>query len=175
MASESAKTLDDISWCILRELQLDGRVSFTELGRRVGLSTPAVAERVRNLEAAGVIRGYRAEIDLAKVGLPMLAVVRMSAVGDVLTRMTALSRELPEVLECHRATGADSFIMKVAVSSVEHLERLIDRLTPFGTTSTSIVLSSPVTGRIVEAPIAESAARKPAPARPAARAPRSGR
>lgn len=173
MASESAKPPDEISWRILRELQLDGRVSFTELGRRVGLSTPAVAERVRNLEAAGVIRGYRAEIDLAKVGLPMLAVVRMSAVGDVLTRMTALSRELPEVLECHRATGADSFIMKVAVSSVEHLERLIDRLTPFGTTSTSIVLSSPVTGRIVEAPIAESTARKPAAARPAARAPRS--
>ena len=87
MASETTKPPDEISWRILRELQLDGRVSFTELGRRVGLSTPAVAERVRNLEAAGVIRGYRAEIDLAKVGLPMLAVVRMSAVGDVLTRM----------------------------------------------------------------------------------------
>ncbi|QQR73049.1 MAG: Lrp/AsnC family transcriptional regulator [Holophagales bacterium] len=175
MASETTKPPDEISWRILRELQLDGRVSFTELGRRVGLSTPAVAERVRNLEAAGVIRGYRAEIDLAKVGLPMLAVVRMSAVGDVLTRMTQLSRELPEVLECHRATGADSFIMKVAVSSVEHLERLIDRLTPFGTTSTSIVLSSPVTGRIVEAPIAEGGARKPAAARPVTRAPRSAR
>jgi Lrp/AsnC family leucine-responsive transcriptional regulator len=121
------------------------------------LSTPAAAERVKNLEAAGVIRGYRAEIDLNKVGLPILAVIRMSAVGDVLTRITAAVRDMPEVLECHRATGADSFIMKVAVASVEHLEALIDRLTPFGSTSTSIVLSSPVTRNIVERPGQETA------------------
>jgi Lrp/AsnC family leucine-responsive transcriptional regulator len=132
-------------------------LSFAELGRRVGLSTPAAAERVKNLEAAGVIRGYRAEIDLNKVGLPILAVIRMSAVGDVLTRITAAVRDMPEVLECHRATGADSFIMKVAVASVEHLEALIDRLTPFGSTSTSIVLSSPVTRNIVERPGQETA------------------
>ncbi|MCM2316902.1 MAG: Lrp/AsnC family transcriptional regulator, partial [Thermoanaerobaculia bacterium] len=110
-------------------------------------------------EAAGVIRGYRAEIDLDKVGLPILAVIRMSAVGDVLTRITSAVRAMPEVLECHRATGADSFIMKVAVASVEHLEALIDRLTPFGTTSTSIVLSSPVARNSVERP-GEEAARK---------------
>jgi Lrp/AsnC family leucine-responsive transcriptional regulator len=152
MTSDSSKLLDATGWRILRELQLDGRVTFTELGRRVGLSTPAVAERVRRFEAAGILKGYRADIDLASVGLPILAVVRMSVMGDVLGRITALARELPEVLECHRATGADSFVMKVAVASVEHLERLIDRLTPFGSTSTSIVLSSPVSGRIVEAP-----------------------
>jgi Lrp/AsnC family leucine-responsive transcriptional regulator len=81
----------------------------------------------------------------------------MSAVGDVLTRITAAVRDMPEVLECHRATGADSFIMKVAVASVEHLEALIDRLTPFGSTSTSIVLSSPVTRNIVERPGEETA------------------
>jgi Lrp/AsnC family leucine-responsive transcriptional regulator len=165
MSYESAKLLDATGWRLLRELQQDGRASFTELARRVGLSTPAVAERVRNLEAAGIVRGYRAEIDLAKVGLPILAVVRMSVMGDVLGRITAMARDLPEVLECHRATGADSFIMKVAVSSVEHLENLIDRLTPFGTTSTSIVLSSPVTGRIVDA-------RLPRAERPAANASR---
>ncbi len=167
MSYESTRLLDAIGWRLLREIQQDGRASFTELARRVGLSTPAVAERVRNLEAAGIIRGYRAEIDLAKVGLPILAVVRMSVMGDVLSRISALARELPEVLECHRATGADSFIMKVAVSSVEHLENLIDRLTPFGTTSTSIVLSSPVTGRIVEAPTSRGEKVAEAPARPA--------
>lgn len=146
----SAKLLDAKGWELLRELQADARLSFAELGRRVGLSTPAVAERVRNLEAAGVISGYRAELDLKKLGLPILAMIRISAVGDVLPRITAVVRAMPEVLECHRGTGADSFIMKVAVASVAHLETLIDRLTPFGTTSTSIVLSSPVERRLVD-------------------------
>ncbi len=156
----NVKLLDARGWALLRELQLDARLSFAELGRRVGLSTPAVAERVRNLEAAGVITGYRAELDLKKLGLPILAMIRISAVGDVLPRITAVVRSMPEVLECHRGTGADSFTMKVAVSSVAHLETLIDRLTPFGGTSTSIVLSSPVEKRLIEKPVA-------APVRPA--------
>ena len=145
----TVKLLDAKGWALLRELQQDARLSFAELGRRVGLSTPAVAERVRNLQSAGVITGYRAEVDPRKLGLPILAIVRLNVVGDVLPRVTALVRALPEVLECHRGTGADSFVMKVAVASVEHLEALIDRLTPFGTTSTSIVLSSPVPRRVV--------------------------
>jgi Lrp/AsnC family leucine-responsive transcriptional regulator len=162
MSLDYPKALDAIGWRILEELQEEGRLTFTELGRRVGLSTPAAAERVRQLEAAGVIRGFRAEIDLAKVGLPILAVVRMSVMGDVLGRITAVALEMPEVLECHRGTGADSFIMKVAVASVEHLERLIDRLTPFGTTSTSIVLSSPVARRaIARQPAAPQARGRP--------------
>ncbi|MCL4837780.1 MAG: Lrp/AsnC family transcriptional regulator [Thermoanaerobaculia bacterium] len=152
MAFPAERMLDATGWRLLQELQEDARLSFAELGRRVGLSTPAVAERVRNLEAAGLVRGYRAEIDLAKLGLPILAFVRMSVVGDVLGRITAVAQELPEVLECHRGTGDDSFVMKVAVASVEHLEHLIDRLTPFGTTSTSIVLSSPVPRRTVAPP-----------------------
>lgn len=153
MAFPTERMLDATGWRLLQELQEDARLSFAELGRRVGLSTPAVAERVRNLEAAGLVRGYRAEIDLAKLGLPILAFVRMSVVGDVLGRITAVAQELPEVLECHRGTGADSFIMKVAVASVEHLEHLIDRLTPFGSTSTSIVLSSPVPRRTIAPPL----------------------
>jgi len=161
----SVKLLDARGWALLRELQLDARLSFAELGRRVGLSTPAVAERVRNLEAAGVITGYRAGLDLKKLGLPILAMIRISAVGDVLPRITSVVRSMPEVLECHRGTGADSFTMKVAVSSVAHLETLIDRLTPFGTTSTSIVLSSPVEKRLIEKPVAASVrpAKEPKP------------
>ncbi len=150
----TVRLLDAKGWAILRELQLDARLSFAELGRRVGLSTPAVAERVRNLEAAGVITGYRAEVDPKKLGRPILALVRLSVVGDVLPRVTALVRAMPEVLECHRGTGGDSFTLKAAVASVAHLEALSDRLTPFGTTSTSIVLSSPVERRILEGPAA---------------------
>lgn len=144
------KLLDERGWQILRELQRNARLPFAELGRRVGLSTPSVAERVHHLEAAGVLKGYRAEVDLAKLGLPILAFIRVNVVGDVLARITALVREMPEVLECHRGTGTDSFTLKVAVATVAHLERVIDRLTPHGTTATSIVLSSPVSTRIVD-------------------------
>lgn len=149
---EIQNTVDAIDWQILEILQDDGRASFTELARKVGMSTPAVAERVRQLEAAGVIRGYRADVDLTKVGRPILAIVRMSVVGDVLAKITDNVRKMPEVLECYRGTGADSFTAKVAVASIEDLEKLIDRLTPYGTTSTSIVLSTPVARRTIASP-----------------------
>ena len=136
-------------WKLLQELQINGRLSYAELGRRVGLTTPAVVERVKRMEEAGIIVGYHADIDPMKVGMPITAFIRMSVVGDVFTRITAVVKNSPEVVECHRGTGADSFIMKVHVRSVEHLESLIDRLTPFGTTSTSIVLSSPVEKRAI--------------------------
>jgi len=121
---------------------MDARVSFAELGRRVGLSTPAVAQRVRRMEDEGIIRAYRAEISPALVGLPITAFIRMSIVGDVLAKLTARVRSMPEIVECHRGTGEDSFIMKVNVVSVGHLEDVIDHLTPFGTTSTSLILTS---------------------------------
>jgi Lrp/AsnC family transcriptional regulator, leucine-responsive regulatory protein len=102
------------------------------------------------MEEAGIIVGYHADIDPMKVGMPITAFIRVSVVGDVFTRITSVIRNSPEVVECHRGTGADSFIMKVHVRSVEHLENLIDRLTPYGTTSTSIVLSSPVERREIQ-------------------------
>jgi Lrp/AsnC family transcriptional regulator, leucine-responsive regulatory protein len=139
--------IDDVSWQIIEHLQNDGRMSFAELGRRVGLTLPAVAERVRKMQDAGVITGFRAEIDPAAIGLPIAAFIRVSVVGDVFARIAKAVREMPEVLECHRGTGADSFTLKVAVESVQHLERLIDKLTPFGNTSTSIVLSTLVKRR----------------------------
>ncbi|MEO8025574.1 MAG: Lrp/AsnC family transcriptional regulator [Bryobacteraceae bacterium] len=150
-SSRSQVALDPTDWKIVSALQHNARTSFAELGRHVGLSTPAAAERVRKLEDSGVILGYRAEIDPVRIGLPILAFVRLSVVGDVFTRITALVKDMPEVLECHRGTGADSFMMKVAVANVGHLETLIDRLTPFGTTTTSIVLSTPVTRRHLKA------------------------
>lgn len=150
MALDNEKLLDGISWKLLLELQEDARLSYAELGRRVGLTTPAVIERMRRLEEAGIIVAYRAEIDTKKVGLPITAFIRMSVSGNVTERITNLVRELSEVLECHKGTGGDSFIMKVAVSSVEHLESLIDKLTSYGTTSTSIVLSTPVERRVIK-------------------------
>lgn len=143
--------LDQIDWKILKELQEDARTSFAELGRRVGLTTPAVIERVRKLEDAKIIRGYRAEIDTAKVGLPITAFIRMSITGVDYSHIIEVVNESNEILECHRGTGGDSFIMKVAVADVENLQTLIDKLVPFGITTTSIVLSSPVTGRVIEA------------------------
>ena len=142
--SAKGKHLDPLGWKMLIELQKDARISFAELGRRVGLSTPAVALRVRRMEEEGIIRAYRAEISPSHVGLPITAYIRMSIVGDVLPRLTAQIRSMTEVVECHRGTGADSFIMKVNVISVEHLNDVIDRLTPYGTTSTSLVLGSVV-------------------------------
>jgi len=142
--------MDEIDWKILKELQTNARISFAELGRRINLTTPAVIERIRKLEDAKIITGYRAEIDTAKVGLPITAFVRMSISGVDYSRIIEVAEKSKEVLECHRGTGGDSFIMKVAVADVEHLQNLIDRLTPYGITTTAIVLSSPVKKRVIE-------------------------
>lgn len=143
------KLLDEVSWKILRELQIDARISFAELGRRVGLSSPAVTERVRRLEEAGIITGYHAALDLSKVGHPITAVVLVGNPGDRSEAMLALVTEMPEILECHRITGNESFVMKIAVSSVEHLEHIIRQIEPYGRTTTSLVLSSPVPQRLI--------------------------
>ena len=155
MALENEKLLDETGWRILQALQENARLSFSELGLRVGLSSPAVAERVRKLEDAGIIKGYHSEIDTAKVGYPITAIIRAQAQGDRCSRISASVREIPEVLECYRVTGSDCLIMKVMVSSVEHLEALIDRLSIHGPLTTSIVLSTTVTKRAI-VPISDS-------------------
>jgi Lrp/AsnC family leucine-responsive transcriptional regulator len=110
--------LDDIGWKILSELQQNARMPFAELGRIVGLSTPAVTERVHKMEEAGIIVGYRAHIDPARVGLPILAFVNVKVGGENLSRFMEVAGQHPEVLECHRVTGAESFLLNVAVSDV---------------------------------------------------------
>lgn len=144
--------IDAIDWKIIKEMQTNARISFAELGRRVGLTTPAVIERVRKLEDAKIITGYRAVVDPAKVGFPVTAFIRMSISGIDYSHIIEVAEKSSEVLECHRGTGGDSFILKVAVSDVEHLQNLIDKLTPYGITTTSIVLSSPVKNRVIEPP-----------------------
>jgi len=144
MAGSETPHLDDIDCQILAELQANARLPFAELGRRVGLSTPAVIERVHRLEESKVILGYRAHVDPATVGLPVRAFVKVTVAGDKLAKFAAMVRNLPEVLECHRVTGAESFMVQVAVRDVTHMEEVIDAMMPYVATNTSMILASPV-------------------------------
>lgn len=144
-------SLDEVGWHILRELQADARLSFHELGRRVGLSAPAVAERVRKMEDNGTIIGYGAKVNPRQVGLSIMAIIRLTTLKTALPQKAAdLIAIFPELLECHRVTGTDSYIFKVVVASIPHLEQVINRLMPYGEPATSIVLSSIVTGEIIK-------------------------
>jgi Lrp/AsnC family transcriptional regulator, leucine-responsive regulatory protein len=148
--------LDEVNMRMLEELTRDPRLSMAELGRRIGMSSPAVTERVRRLEEVGVIRGYRLELDPAALGLPIAAFVRVRPDPGQLPRVAELARSIPEVVECHRITGDDCFILKVYFPAMDQLDRLLDRLLLYGTTTTSIVQSSPVAGRAVPLPNSEA-------------------
>jgi Lrp/AsnC family transcriptional regulator, leucine-responsive regulatory protein len=150
MAEDSQKLLDDVGWQLLHLLQEYARLSFKELGQRVGLSSSSVAERIHRMEEAGILLGYHAEINLEKVGLSVMAFIRMSTPGQNSARIAMLLRDMPEILECYRLSGNEAFIMKVCVSSVKHLEILIDQLSQYGQPTTSLVLSIPLTRRILE-------------------------
>jgi Lrp/AsnC family transcriptional regulator, leucine-responsive regulatory protein len=139
--------LDDVNRRVLQELQADGRVGMAELGRRIGMSAPAVAERVQRLERAGVIAGYRAEIDPARVGFPVAAVVRIRPAPGQLQRIPEVARETPEVVECYRITGEDCYLIKLYLPAIDDLEEVLDRFTPYGLTTTSIIHSAPVPRR----------------------------
>jgi Lrp/AsnC family transcriptional regulator, leucine-responsive regulatory protein len=150
MTRDIERLLDETGWQILNELQQDARLSYGEIGQRVGLTAPAVSERVRKLEEAGVISGYHAELNRALVGLPVTAIIRMGLnATQTSARAIASIREVPEVLECSRVMGGDSLILKVGATSIEHLEGLIDRLLVFGPLTTSMVLSTPVQRRVL--------------------------
>ncbi|GAA2822033.1 Lrp/AsnC family transcriptional regulator [Nonomuraea rubra] len=136
--------LDETDWSILAEVQRDGRIPFTELGRRVNLSASATTERVRRLEALGVISGYRADVDLTKVGYAILAVVRLKYPGNRHEPLRRLLGERMEILECLRTTGEDCYTLKVAAGSMAHLESIVDELARFGSTTTNLVYSQPL-------------------------------
>jgi Lrp/AsnC family leucine-responsive transcriptional regulator len=142
-----AGAIDDTDRRLLAELQQDARTSLAELGRRVGLSPPAVADRLKRLSDDGIVLGYRAEIDPRALGYPLTAIVRVRPAPRQIHKVADVARDTPEVVECHRITGEDCFFMKAHVRSVEHLEEVIDRFTVYGQTTTSIMQSSPVPGR----------------------------
>jgi Lrp/AsnC family leucine-responsive transcriptional regulator len=141
---EMSPLIDDIARRMLDELQKDARVSYAELGRRVGLSPSATAERLRNLEEAGVIRGYHADIDPVSLGLSVTAIIRMACDGEQYRRFVTFIETCEEVRECHHVTGGDALMIKVMVGSIEQLEQLVMKFLRFGVPTTSIVLSSPL-------------------------------
>jgi Lrp/AsnC family transcriptional regulator, leucine-responsive regulatory protein len=143
----SDQQLDDVNRRLIEALQENARLSLAELGRRVGLSAPAVGERLARLEEAGVIRGYHADVDPRALGLELSVVLRIRPAARMIPKVAELARATPEVTECHRVTGEDCFVMRVHVRDVVHLEELIDRFVLYGQTTTSIVQSSPVPGR----------------------------
>ena len=142
--ADISKLLDPTGEKLLGLLQENARLSYSELGRQVGLSTTAVIERIRRLEDAGLITGYKVELDREKLGLSVLAFVRLQAKPERYAPVLALVETLPAVLECHHVTGEESFVLKIVVKTVGELEPLIEQLSRFGPTSTSIVMSSPV-------------------------------
>lgn len=156
--ADGAAVVDDTDLRLLAELQTDARVSLAELGRRVNLSSPAVAERVQRLERDGVITGYHARLDPRALGYTLTAVVRVRPAGRQLHTVGEVARDTPEVVECRRITGEDCYVLTAHVRDVEHLEEVIDRFAAYGQTTTSIVQSSPVPPRGV-------ALERPAPAR----------
>ncbi|RQO77435.1 AsnC family transcriptional regulator [Aquitalea sp. FJL05] len=144
--------IDSKAWKILECLQQDARLSLTELARAVEMSVPAVSERVKRLEEAGVIQGYHARLSPAKAGYTLSAMVGITVAQPYKKKLLQLLEDMPEVLECHHVTGADSYLFRLLARDVGHLEALVARVNHLGETRTSIILSTPITPRPLRAP-----------------------
>ena len=143
---EPRPELDGKDWQLLEALQKDARLGYAELGRKVRLSAPAVAERVKRLEEAGVISGYHATVDPKRLGYGISAMIRLRCDGITCARIGILVEDIPEVLECRRLAGEDSALLHVVAMSIGHLESVLDRLLKTGastSTTTLIVLQTP--------------------------------
>jgi Lrp/AsnC family transcriptional regulator, leucine-responsive regulatory protein len=149
MTLNHEKLLDDVGWKLLNLLQEDARRSFSELGRIVGLSSPAVAERVRRMEELGIITGYHATVNVLQLGAVLTAFIRVNTSLEQCDRLATAVKTLPEVIEFYSVTGNDSFFLKVITTSIIHLESLINRLASFGPVTTSIILSSPIQHQVI--------------------------
>ena len=149
MGFERDTVLDALGWQLLLALQEDARRSFADLARLVNLSPPAVAERVRRMEEAGIITGYGAQVDPGQIGLPLVVFIHLSTTPDKYPSVVRVASESPEIVECHHVAGATSFIIKLSVASLPHLEQIIKSLSVYGSTSSHIVLSTPVKKRVL--------------------------
>ncbi|MGI8652377.1 MAG: Lrp/AsnC family transcriptional regulator [Geodermatophilaceae bacterium] len=153
MAALRAMEPDELDWRLLAELQADARLSYNELARRVHLSSPAVAERVRRMEQAGIITGYSARVDPARAGQPLLAFIQLRCSLGTCLLKTTRAQDYPELAEIHKLSGEHCTLLKVRASSLAHLEGLIERLGTHGEMRTHIVLSTQYDGRPVEQPL----------------------
>ena len=132
---------------LLRLLREDPRISVSELARRIGMSPPAMRERIQRLEEAGVIQGYRVDLDAKALGYPICAFLRVRPMPGKLPKIAELAKRMPQVVECHRITGDDCFIMKIYIEELDALDRVLDRFLAHGQTTTTLVQSSPVPPR----------------------------
>lgn len=137
---------------LLRLLRDDPRATVSELARRVGMSAPAVRERLQRLEEVGVIQGYRLTIDPAALGYPIAVLIRMRPLPGKVSKVAQLAESLPQVVECHRITGDDCFYIKAHIEALDQLDRLQERFAAYGQTTTSIIQSSPVPPRDLPLP-----------------------
>jgi Lrp/AsnC family transcriptional regulator, leucine-responsive regulatory protein len=145
-------SLDDIDAEILATLSVEARMTIADLARKVGLSAPSVAERIKRLEEASVILGYGARINPAALGLPLAVHIRIRPMPGQVSKLAALLNNLPAIVECDRITGDDCYVARAHVASVQELEKLIDQIIPHGTTNTAIIQSSPVERRLPPIP-----------------------
>ncbi|WP_034339862.1 Lrp/AsnC family transcriptional regulator [Deinococcus misasensis] len=136
--------LDAVDLKILQALTENARMTFTDLSKRIGLSLPATIERVRRLEDSGCIEGYSVKINPKFLGLNLQALIRFRSNNERWQKVTEILKDYPEVMECMVVTGSDSHMIKVAVSSAEHLEKLLSALSMYGMVNTSMILSSPI-------------------------------
>jgi Lrp/AsnC family leucine-responsive transcriptional regulator len=142
--------LDNTDWAILRELQQDARLSFAEIGRRVGLSSPAVQERIHKLEEAEIIEGYQAKLNFKRIGLPIMAFARVSdCYGEHIEAVARIAEETAEVLHCYHLIGQDEYLIQLIVPSVERLNSILRQFTPHGNSVTSIVTLETTSNRII--------------------------
>ena len=132
---------------LLKHLSSDPRITVSELARRIGMSAPAVRERIQRLEESGVIKGYRLEVDPRALGYPIAAFIRIRPTPGALPKIVALAQRMAQVTECYRITGEDCFIVKVHLDALDHLDRVLDQFLAFGQTTTSLVQSAPVLPR----------------------------
>lgn len=144
--------LDARAWKILAAVQRDGRISLKALAAEAGLSLPAVSERLKRLEEAGVVTGYHAEVNVAALGYGVLAMIAMTTPQADKARLLALLRTLPEVTECLHVTGQDSYLLRIVARDIAHLEQLVGTINHYGETRTSIVMSVPIPLRPVAPP-----------------------
>ena len=136
--------MDKLNWAILQELQKNARVSFSEVGRKVGLTSPAVAERVRKMEDNGIIDSYKVNLAHQKTGYQLRAIITLRAFTGRLKAFLETVKTYKEVVNCYRITGNENIIMEVILKDQVHLEKLIDKLITYGETRTHIVLSAVV-------------------------------
>jgi len=142
MKAKHRYELDRLDWRIVEQLQINSRKPLAQLGREIGLSQPAISERVKRLEKAGVIEGYHARVNVHALCLDLIAFARLKTSFQHLKACYQLFASMPEILEVHRVTGEDCFILKVIVPRAAQLEAVVDRLAKYGSVTTSIVLSS---------------------------------